>query len=146
VLAWRFATTTDEMANRCIELAEVVLETHPSERVLRFLRRLGTAYIVGLFPEAIMLCRGVLESAVDDAIGTHKLQSDGRMRSKLEALQDAQRLPPDVRNKAWLVWQRGNTAVHKDPSAVGQALETIRLVLEVLGRLQEPPPPRQASI
>lgn len=136
LLAWHFAATTDQMAERCLELAEVLLEQHPSERVLRFMRRLGRCYVLGLMPETIMVCRSVLENVVDEATVRRALSTDGKMRSKLDALFSDGALSSEARAEAWTVWQRGNAAIHKDPESVGQPLETIRMVLRVLIELQ----------
>lgn len=136
LLAWRFATVTDEMASRCLELAELLIREHPGERVLRFLRRLGRCYVVGLFPESIIMCRGVLESVVDEAIQIAGIASDGKMRSRLDTLVSTGNLTVTARNNAWIVWQRGNTAIHNDPEAVGQPLETITMTIGVLRELK----------
>lgn len=137
LLAWRFAGTTDQMAERCLELVAVFLSRRPSERVVRFMRRLGRCYIAGFFPEAIMVSRGVLENSVDEAIARRSIKTDGKMRSKLDALVENQALTEDTKAKAWIVWTRGSAAVHKDPEAVGQPLETIEMVMSVLTELQD---------
>lgn len=137
LLAWRFAATTDQMAERCLELAEILLEQHPSERVLRFMRRLGRCYVAGFMPESIMVSRSVLENVVNEAVARRALRTDGKMSSKLDALLADSGLSSEARAEAWTVWQRGNTAIHKDPESVGQPLETIRMVLRVLIELQD---------
>jgi hypothetical protein len=135
LLAWRFATRSDEMAQRCLQLAELLLTRSPGERVLRFMRRLSRCYIAGLIPESVMVSRAVLESAIDEATQRHGLTTDGRMRGKLAALVNGKYLTHASREQAWLVWTRGNTAIHHDPEAVGDALETVTMTLAVLREL-----------
>lgn len=144
ILAWRFATNTDEMAERCLQLVELLLQSPPSERVLRFLRRLGRCYVVGLFPESIMVCRGVLENAVDECIQRNSLP-EGTMNQKLDTLRSKGYLSVKARSDARAVWQKGNKAIHNDPQAVGQALDTIRQVLGILRELQQSPSPSSQS-
>lgn len=137
LMAWRFATSTDAMATRCLELARVVLRERPSERVLRFLRRVGRCYVAGFLPEGTVMCRGVVENAVNEAV-VRWVPSlpDDKMRTKLDALLAGGHITSTGHSEASLVWLRGNTAVHKDPDAVGEVLETVSCTLRVLAQLQ----------
>ena len=132
IVAWRFATDNRAIAERCLQLADLALRQRPSERILRLLRRLGRCYVAGLYPETTMICRGVLENVVDDALGRLQLTMSERMRDKLATLVTHGALSPERQRDAWTVWQRGNTAIHKDPEAVGHAFETIKLTMNTL--------------
>ena len=136
LLASRFAENTDQMSDRCIQLAELLLERPPSEKVLRFLRRLGRCYIAGFFPESIIVCRGVLENSVNEELDRRKIATDGKMGSKLDALQNCGAISAGSKKNAFTVWRRGNTAAHNDPSAVGNAFETIVFTFDILQELQ----------
>jgi hypothetical protein len=140
-LAWRFTDESDQMAGRCVQLAGLLLKQRPSERVLRFVRRLGRCYIAGFFPESIMICRSILENAIDEELDRRRVFVDGNMKSKIKALYESGAISEHTRVRAATVWERGNTAIHKDPEAVGNAFETIRSVLQLLEEIQLPATP-----
>lgn len=134
-LALEFSGRTAEMAERCLELARLFATAAPNEQVMRFVRRLSRSYIAGFFPETIILCRGVLENGVKDVFNRKNVSLPSEMRLRLEWAERAKWIAPHTRNKAWTVWQRGNTAVHKDPEAVGDALGTIEMTVAALEEL-----------
>ena len=135
-VAWMFATSSDAMAGRCLDLMAVALSAGPPERVGRFLRRMGRCYVAGFLPESVMLCRSVLESAIDELLVRREVPSGGKMTEKLKALQSAELLHADGVRDALTVWHRGNAAIHKDPDSVKQVLGTITITLRLLGELQ----------
>jgi hypothetical protein len=118
------------MAHRCLKLAKLVVSAQPNATVLAFLRRLTRCYIAGFFPECIILCRGVLENAMRETV-----QSPKGMKSKINQAKEEGRLSKDGASAAFLVWDRGNAAVHNDPETTEDALGTIRLTMTVLGEL-----------
>jgi hypothetical protein len=139
--AWKFSIYTQEMADRCLELADLVLETKPNESVLKFLRRLSRAYIAGLVSESIILCRAVLENAVVERFERSGIplpatpEGKSTMTSRLATALSFGWLSDDAWAAAKEIWIRGNTAVHKDPDVATQALDTVKKTMLVLSQL-----------
>lgn len=134
-VAWEFATGTDAMAGRCMDLTKLVLKTRPPEHILRFLSRVSRCFIAGFEPETVVMCRAVLENAVKTAATKHNV-GDARMKERLRALHDLGILSEQGRAAAWTVWTRGNTAVHQDPTVTTAVFETIELTATVLAELE----------
>jgi hypothetical protein len=129
-VAWVFCAETRPMAYRCLELANLVVSAKPNAAVVRFLRRLTRCYIAGFFPECIILCRSVFESAMKE-----KIHIDQGMRSKINHAKQHGWLTEDGSKAADWIWQSGNIAVHENPEATEDTLEMIRLTTLVLGEL-----------
>ncbi len=146
-IAKRFAVRTDEMADRCLALARLALRVSPGERSLRFLSRVGRSYVLGLFPESIVMCRASLEQAIREkyrqsgkalpAVASGKSE----MRALLERAEAHGWLDRPQRSEAWDVWQRGSKTAHEDPSVTTDALGTITSTLHILGVLYGDPAP-----
>ena len=140
-VAYEYSTGVEGMAERCLELASLLISTPQSESVVRYLRRLSRCYIAGFRPECVILCRAVLENAVGDTFRRKHVPlpatEEGRssMRQHLDAAQTLGWLSFDGRHAAWVVWQRGNRAAHNDPWVTGQVLDTIRMTLDVVQEL-----------
>lgn len=134
-VAWVFCAETRAMAYRCLDLAKIVVAAQPNAVVLGFLRRLSRCYIAGFLPEAVMLCRSVLENAVKERVGTKH-----PMRVRIAAARRLGTLSAQGSEAAMLIWKRGNAAVHEDPNATHDVTETIRLTTEVLGELYSSSP------
>jgi hypothetical protein len=140
-VAWQFATDVRGMANRCLELTRLVLAERPNESVVKFLRRLSRAYIAGLFPESIVLCRAVLENAINEKFQTKGIPlprteaGKSEMKTRIEWAYKTKWLSSKGRGNALTVWDRGNVAIHRDPDAVQDSLGTIRMTMQVLGEL-----------
>ena len=54
------------------------------------------------------------------------------MKGKIDLLHSQGWITDVGRRSAMLIWERGNTAIHKDPKAVGNAIEIIRKLVDVL--------------
>lgn len=139
-IAWEFATTTRAMSERCLELVSLLIRTQPDEQVCRFMNRLSRCYIFGFFPESVILCRSVLESAVRELFVRRNVDIEsetGRadMRSRLRFATMAKWLSKQAEKEAWEVWQRGNVAIHNDPEAVKDVFGTIAATLRVLNEI-----------
>jgi hypothetical protein len=125
---------------RCLELAAHILAVRPAEPVRRYLGRLGRCYIAGLLPECVILCRAVLENAVNEAL--HRRSDDatefqGTMRQKLRRCEEAGWLDGPGRRDAGAIWERGNKAVHQDPLATTDVFGTVVLTMGVLAQLYD---------
>jgi hypothetical protein len=125
-LARKFAPHTGEMADRCLDLTLEVLGKKPGEPVLKYLRRLSRCYIAGLLPECVMICRAVLENAVNEVFSRKNTTVPATMGAKLRTARQLQWLTESGRQKAEQVWHRGNMAVHYDPGGVRNVPETVR--------------------
>jgi hypothetical protein len=136
-VAWAFSVETRAMAQRCLELAREVIAAEPNEAVLRYLRRLSRCYIAGFHPECVILCRAAVENALNEAFDRKPGTKAGRssMAARLDSAVSLRLLTQVRREDAWLVWTRGNKAVHEDPEATRDILATIRLTLGVLKEL-----------
>ncbi|MFL5385640.1 MAG: DUF4145 domain-containing protein [Longimicrobiaceae bacterium] len=133
-VAWVLCTETRAMAYRCLDLAKIVATAQPNPVVLGFLRRLSRCYVAGFLPEAVMLCRSVLENAVKERVGTKHT-----MRERIATARQLGKLSSQASEAAMLIWTRGNAAVHEDSEATHDVTETIRLTTEVLSELYSSP-------
>jgi hypothetical protein len=125
---------------RCLELATHILVVQPAEPVRRYLSRLGRCYIAGFLPECVILCRAVLENAVNEALerrGGEGAKPRGSMSERLSRCQRAGWIDAARQNDAVTIWKRGNKAVHEDPHATSDAFGTIVLTMGVLVQLYD---------
>lgn len=140
-IAKRFTLRTDRMARRCLELARLSMELAPAPPVQQFLGRVAQCYVLGLYPESIVMCRAVVEQGVTDKFRRLKkpfpLPAPGKSEIKARLFNAEERgwLTRGQRNMAWDVCQRGNKAVHEDPHATSDVIGTIKATLEVLTAL-----------
>ena len=66
VLGERYCTRTRAMAHRCLDVVTAVTSAHAKMATTRFLVRAINCYLVGLSAESQVMCRAVLENAVND--------------------------------------------------------------------------------
>lgn len=140
-VARSFTLATDEMAERCVELARLVVTNHPGSAVQRFLQRLGRCYVAGFFPETIIMCRAALENALNDKFGRERKPFPGApegrspMRAKLRRAEELGWLTRQQSNEAFAVWERGSKAAHNDPEATKAVLATVESTMSLLRSL-----------
>jgi len=97
----------------------------------RFLVRAINCYLVGLSAESLVMCRAVLENAVNDKYaerirrGQRMLRGATRMKARIDGAVRRHWLTPTQGDQANQVWLRGNKAVHVDPESVGSPLESL---------------------
>jgi hypothetical protein len=138
-----FVVHTDEMAERCLELARIALQISPGEPVLQFLNRLGRCYIAGFFPESVVMCRAVLENAVVEKFARERkplpIPGPGKseMRARLNRAEEHGWLTRKQRDDAWAIWERGSKAAHRDPHVTKAVLDTIKTTVTLLGLLYD---------
>jgi len=146
-VARRFVPRTVEMADRCLALARLALTVSPGEKAIQFLSRVGRCYVIGLFPESVVMCRASLENAVKE-----KYQRAGKPLPALPAGKSENQwlleraevhgwLTRRQRNDARDVYQRANKAVHEDPNITTDALGTIEITLRIVRALYADPAP-----
>ena len=140
-IARSLALSTDEMAQRCLELARLALTHPPADAVSRYLQRLGRCYIAGFFPETVIICRAILENAVLDKFEREgkplPIPPSGRsdMRARLSRAEDHQWITRKQSNDAWSIWERGSKAAHRDPNLTTAVLETVETTMDLVGVL-----------
>lgn len=146
-IARRFTLRTDIMAKRCLDLSRLALKVAPGPRARRFLGRVGRSYILGLNPEAIVMCRAALEQAVVERFErarkplppvTEKEKS--AMRVRLRRAEELKWITTRQREDAWKVWLRGNKAIHNDPHLTTDAKGTIAMTMAILDALHSDQP------
>lgn len=129
-------------AERCWDLAEIVVSVKPSDQVLRFLNRAARCYLLDLVPECLVMCRGAFENALRSKFRTTAIPypKDEKGNSSMHALIFGageqgwlNRVAP--RELYDLVWIRGSKAAHGDPFSVGNALESLRLTMQAMSGL-----------
>lgn len=129
-----------EAPQRCLQLVAHILGVQPAEPVRKYLSRLGRCYIAGFLPECVILCRAVLENAVNEALrrrSASKPVLPGKMYEKLQVCRKAGWLNEQGRRDAVTIWERGNKAVHQDPELTTDVFGTIVLTMGVLGQLYD---------
>ena len=142
-LARGYVPAASHLYRRCFELLSCIVEVEPTERVRRFLHRVSRCFLLGLEPETIILCRSVLESAVEERLddtrrkGVREAAHGASMKVKIDLLHGQGWITDDSRRAAMVIWERGNAAIHKDPEAVGNAIEIIRKLVEVLYEIDD---------
>jgi hypothetical protein len=138
-----YAATDDleGQADRCLDLCELALRSQPNEAVSRYLRRLGRCYVAGFFPECVILCRAAIENGIKHAFDRKHVplpandSGASAMRTRLNAAAMFGWMSSRAKQYAETVWYRGSKAVHEDPSATADALETIAMTMAVLNEL-----------
>jgi hypothetical protein len=136
-----FTLRTDHMALRCLDLARLSLNVSPGEQARRFLSRVGRSYVLGLFPESVIMCRAALEQSVHE-----RFQRSGKpfpkpatgkseMRAGLARAAELRWVTKQQATGAWMIWQRGNKAVHYDPYVTVDVLGTIAETMVILDAL-----------
>jgi hypothetical protein len=142
-LAKRYTLKTVAMADRCLFLARLAIEHRASEQVTRFLSRVARCYVLGLYPESIVMCRAVLERSLAakflrakkalPAVAAGKSQA----RANLARAEDWGWLTRKDVTEAWEVHQRGSKAVHEDPNLTADVAGTIQTAMRLVALLYD---------
>jgi hypothetical protein len=128
----RRADFLDDYNDRAEQLAALWLLHPVSPRLRRYMGMLHQAYVEMRDPEAVILCRSILERAVADTCIALDVRGDDRMNARLSVLESRGVLSRVVGGRARAVWQRGNKVIHQDPDFVEDSFETIEHLLSVL--------------
>jgi hypothetical protein len=135
LLARRLVPDVGEAADRCFRLGSYVIHHPPSEPVRKYLARLSRCYLAGYDAECVMLCRAVLENAVNERFQRSGTTAPESMRQRLDKAVTSGWMSDKERGDAWTVWIRGNKVIHSDPELVRDVLGTIELTLAIAGTL-----------
>lgn len=126
---------------RCLELTADVLKDRPPQQVLEFVRRLSRCYIAGFLPECVILCRAILETAVRERFARARRRppsappGKSEMKARLSAARANGWLSASTFDAAWIVWTRGNKAIHEGPHITHDVRGTVRLTMAALADL-----------
>lgn len=140
-LATELQSDLGAMTSRCEELSEELFGNRPGPRVMKFLQRLTRCYVAGFFPECVILCRSVLESAVRERFEMADLdlpeneKGHSDMRTKLNAAERFGLISAKARKDAWMIWIRGNRAIHEDIRVTKDVVGTIAMTRGVLAEI-----------
>lgn len=123
-MSWEAIGKIEEGASRIFKLYNLVLRSTPSKSTQQFLGRLSRCYIWGFDPECIILCRAVIDTAFKACV-TYEICKDhcGKrdrgsfsLKERIDAALKEGIIDEDIAKKAGTVRERGNQAVHRQPS------------------------------
>ena len=112
----------------------------PNEKVTSYLRQATTCYLHGLPTAAAVLCRAVLEFALDEALASKggvslpssRTDPKDRLKNLINWARSTRLLTDTLRDKAHSVRNRGNSAVHDGSCTETAALALIKDTGEIL--------------
>lgn len=140
-LALKHAPTSQEMANRVLDLTTEVLPRKPDALVLKYIKLLTRTYVAGFFAESLMVCGSVLEQEIKATFARKniRLPATGAgvssMKTRVEAAHQFRWLTAKGKRDALQIWHRRNQTTHYDPELVKQARETVGMTVGVLQEL-----------
>jgi hypothetical protein len=130
-IAFKQVGTLRGKAMRAYELVRRAVEAAPNPGVAGYLRRMARCYISGFDAESVILARAVVENAVKELFDRRKepyparQPGEGEMAALLRVARQKRFLTAPAAEAARDVWHRGSKAVHNDPEAIKQVLDTI---------------------
>ena len=110
----------------------------PGELVTEGMRQATTAYLHGLSSATIILCRAVIEFALQEAVSALGGTTQGLAQLLIEA-QEYSLLPPRIAAAARRIKGKGNRAVHRGGGSEEQALSVLKDTRDVLRFLYKTP-------
>ena len=139
----KFGATPADMAARALELLGFLVATR-SVGAGQYLTRVSRCYILGLHAELAIMCRAVLEAAledreIDEAVVARILQAQGLRRANLDVLIEAAKqvgiLDSVGYRAAVAIRKAGNDAVHSVPASPNplSLLAELKAALEQVG-------------
>jgi hypothetical protein len=122
-LAWEATSLLGAAKTRSMELLLFLSAFTLSPRAAAYLDRATQLYIWGFDPEVAVMCRAVLEAALEERIDESELLSLGQRRGKfgfqfyqyVEAAAQKGLISPENRKFADQIREAGNKAVHVSP-------------------------------
>lgn len=130
--------------DRWWKLIELVRPINASKRSRRFLRRVSRCFMYDLQPECAVMCRSVLDAALESEISndlcSRMLSNTPTLRQftladRIEVARKTGRLSFEGAEAARRVQRAGNSVVHEDAAHVDDAYPLIRDVLTLLAEL-----------
>ena len=138
-ISWEAVGKIEEGASRIFQLYRLVLCSTPSKSTQEFLGRLCRCYIWGFDPECVMLCRSVIDTAFKDSVAYEicedhcgkPFRGGFSLSDRIFAALKEGIIDEDIAKKARTVKQRGNQAVHRQPSITnvwGNICDTVAIL------------------
>lgn len=134
-LAYRLSLDNAGKADRVMDLVRLLRDMQPSEVVRRYLRRISRCYVSGFFPEVVILCRSVLDSALRDRYTTAVVEPAPDLNAAIDAAAMFGWIRPETKLIAHKIRLRGNKAIHQDPDLVKDVLGTVKNTMQCLAEL-----------
>lgn len=144
----RLAPRPGLMASRTLQLLPFLMQTR-SGRARQYLARVARCFILDLRPELVIMCRAVLDAALEDAeldsavvtrIRDAQGSSNSMLTVRIEAARETNVLDVGGRQAAIDVRDAGNDAVHNVPSQVPEPFTILTSLRTVLDQLAAYPP------
>jgi hypothetical protein len=141
-----------ERVHRIFQLEDLVEELHRDSELpdatMQFLALVGRTFVWGFHAECVVVCRGAIDTAFRGKVPTSLLERRRRREPKRDfgLLDRIEAAYPDlisesIKRDANCVRLRGDKAIHFDPQATDDILDTVRRALRVIDRLAVLPPP-----
>jgi hypothetical protein len=130
---------------RWIRLGTIPVAIIPENRVTGYLRQASECYLYGLPTAAVILCRAVLQFALEEAIpnlgGVSLGEVDRRdwLMKLINLASSTKTLPPELVANAHHIRELGNEAAHTGTCTEAVALATIKESADVLTHLYGTP-------
>lgn len=148
-LSWEAVRKIEEGASRICQLYNLVLSSAPSKSTQTFLSRLSRCLIWGFDPECIILCRAVIDTGFRDCAhdevceryGQYHTNSKGEhcytLANRIIAAFREGIIDADIKQKAFIIKERGDKAVHYQPDITKDVWGTICDTVAVLERITQ---------
>ncbi|MBD3350682.1 MAG: DUF4145 domain-containing protein [Candidatus Lokiarchaeota archaeon] len=138
--AGTLTSSVSDLANRTIELYQLILHVTPSKEVIPYLSNLAKCYIWGFDSECIILCRSVIDNAFSKKTNNQICEKHlGERHWKNFTLEErilvAQKegiLDENMKTIADTIRTNGNDVVHLDPNIVKDSFGSIKNTIAVL--------------
>jgi hypothetical protein len=134
-------------ANRLLQLLEIVIEAHPSEATLKFLKRISRCFVFGLDTESVILCRGAIDTAFTHAVHDSMMRELGMepgarygytLAQRIKAARERGLIDESDSRAAARVNGTATDAAHKDPELAANVFAVVRDALRIVRRLNPP--------
>lgn len=136
-LSWvqTLSDSIPERNDRAEKLSELWLLYSCPAPLRDYLPLLYRCYVDGYHPEAVILCRSILERAVKDALEGCGVEVPAQMGDRLDLLKRHNVISQQTKRRARDVWLRGNKVIHDAPDLIKDSFATIEETLAVVRSL-----------
>ncbi|MBA7623137.1 hypothetical protein ES703_30530 [subsurface metagenome] len=148
-MSWEAIQKIEGGASRIFQLYNLVLCSAPSKSTQTFLSRLSRCFVWGFDPECIILCRAVIDTGFRDFVhyeicekhGQYHTNSKGEhyynLANRIIAAFREGIIDAWIKQKAFIIKERGDKAVHDQPGIMKNVWGTICDTIAVLERITE---------
>ncbi len=125
------------------KLKTVPVALLPGERVTAYLRQASTCFLYGFPDAAAILCRAVLQFALEEAFATRggmslhlsKVDRKDYLEKLINFARTTKIVSPQLASKAHRIRKLANASIHQNPCGEPDALATIRETGEILAHI-----------